>query len=75
MLHAAIVNSLHLACAGARIRAPECVPLQVSRLLEERVADAEGIRDVRHWLSLIGAVQTMQAAASAAHFTYTLYEI
>lgn len=40
--------------AGARTRSPECVPLQVSRLLEERVAEAEGIKDVRHWLSLIG---------------------
>lgn len=40
---------------GARIRSPECVPLQVSRLLEERVAEAEGVNHVRHWLSLIGA--------------------
>lgn len=45
-----------LLAAGARIRASDCVPLQISRLLEERIAEAEGVKDVRHWLSLIGAV-------------------
>jgi hypothetical protein len=54
-----VADTLHLSSAGARIRSPECLPLQVSRLLEERVADAEKIRDVRHWLSLIGALQIM----------------
>ena len=40
--------------AGERIRSEACVPLQVSRLLEERLAEAEGVQDVCHWLSLIG---------------------
>ena len=30
--------------------------VQVSRLLEERVAAAEGVPNVRHWLQLIGKV-------------------
>jgi hypothetical protein len=52
--------------AGARIRTRDSVPLQVSRLLEERVAEAEHVRDVRHWLSLIGAKEAVCAALSAA---------
>lgn len=40
---------------GARIRAKEAIALQLSRLLEERVAAAEGVRNVHHWLSIIGA--------------------
>ncbi|KAK9814645.1 hypothetical protein WJX72_009229 [[Myrmecia] bisecta] len=38
---------------GARLRAKDCIPLQVSRLLEDRMAHAEGIQHVRHWLQLI----------------------
>lgn len=37
------------------MRAREAIPLQVSRLLEERMAAAEGVRHVHHWLSIIGA--------------------
>ena len=37
------------------MRAREAIPLQLSRLLEERMAIAEGVRNVHHWLSLIGA--------------------
>lgn len=52
--------------AGARIRSPESVPLQVSRLLEERIAEAEhGVKDVRHWLSLIGVADSEAAVFSA----------
>ncbi|KAK9868843.1 hypothetical protein WJX84_005438 [Apatococcus fuscideae] len=39
---------------GLRPRDPIAIPLQVSRLLEERVAAAEGVPNVRHWLQLIG---------------------
>ena len=48
----------HCLCAGTRLRAADSIPLQVSRLLEQRVAQAEGVRNVRHWLELIGAGQT-----------------
>ncbi len=41
--------------AGSRVRGREAAPLQVARLLEERVAAAEGAASVRHWLSLVGA--------------------
>ncbi len=40
--------------AGSRVRHAEAVPLQVARVLEERVAAAEDVTSVRHWLSLIG---------------------
>ncbi|KAK9844525.1 hypothetical protein WJX74_003603 [Apatococcus lobatus] len=39
---------------GLRLRHPASIPLQVSRLLEERVAHAEGIPNVRQWLQLVG---------------------
>ncbi|KAL0039566.1 hypothetical protein WJX77_002084 [Trebouxia sp. C0004] len=40
--------------AGMRARPPGCAPLQLSRHLEARVADLEGVSNVRHWLRLIG---------------------
>jgi hypothetical protein len=40
--------------AGMRARPPACAPLQLSRHLEARVADLEGVSNVRHWLRLIG---------------------
>lgn len=42
------------------MRAPECIPLQLSRHLERRVADAEGVADVRHWLQLLGKFLTLR---------------
>lgn len=39
---------------GVRARPPACAPLQLSRHLEARVADLEGVSNVRHWLRLIG---------------------
>jgi hypothetical protein len=38
---------------GRRIRSEEAIPLQVSRLLEERTAEVESMRDAHHWLSVI----------------------
>lgn len=40
---------------GLRPRPPACIPLQLSRHLESRVAEVEGVANVRHWLRLIGA--------------------
>ncbi|DBA69067.1 TPA: hypothetical protein ACH3X2_013228 [Trebouxia sp. C0005] len=40
--------------AGMRARPAACAPLQLSRHLEARVADLEGVSNVRHWLRLIG---------------------
>jgi len=40
--------------AGMQARPPACAPLQLSRHLEARVADLEGVSNVRHWLRLIG---------------------
>ena len=39
---------------GSRAPAPASVLPRLSRVLEERVAVAEGVQDVRHWLQLIG---------------------
>ena len=39
---------------GCKVRPPACIPLQISRHLEVRLAEAEGIPNVRHWLRLIG---------------------
>ena len=39
---------------GGRPPAADATPLRLSRALEQRVADAEGPADVRHWLQLIG---------------------
>ena len=38
---------------GKRIRSEDVIPLQISRLLEERVSEVESIRDVHHWLNVI----------------------
>lgn len=51
-----LTEILLVATAGSRVRRAEAVPLQVSRLLEERVAAAEGVATVRLWLSLVGAL-------------------
>ena len=48
------VISLHVEISqGRRVRSEDAVPLQVSRLLEERVAELESIRDSHHWLSVV----------------------
>ncbi|GAB4818813.1 hypothetical protein N2152v2_005859 [Parachlorella kessleri] len=39
---------------GARAPARDSAELRLSRHIEERVADFEGVQDVRHWLQLIG---------------------
>ncbi|KAL3143189.1 hypothetical protein ABBQ38_002046 [Trebouxia sp. C0009 RCD-2024] len=39
---------------GLRARPPACIPLQLSRHLECRLANVEGVANVRHWLQLIG---------------------
>lgn len=39
---------------GWRARPPACIPLQLSRHLECRVANVEGVAHVRHWLQLLG---------------------
>lgn len=41
------------AAAGQRLRPAAAAPLGVARLLESRVAQAEGAPDVRHWLKVI----------------------
>lgn len=46
--------TFHMAM-GLRPRPPACIPLQLSRHLECRLADMEGVANVRHWLQLIGA--------------------
>ncbi|UPR02111.1 JmjC domain-containing protein [Chloropicon primus] len=38
---------------GKRTRHRAAIPLQISRLLEERVSELESIRDAHHWLSVI----------------------
>ena len=38
---------------GRRIRSEDAVPLQISRLLEERVSELESVREAHHWLSII----------------------
>ena len=45
--------TFHMAM-GLRPRPPACIPLQLSRHLERRLADVEGVASVRHWLHLIG---------------------
>lgn len=45
--------TLHLH-QGVRPPAADATPLRLSRALEQRVADVEGPKDVRHWLQLIG---------------------
>lgn len=45
--------TFHMAM-GLRPRPPACIPLQLSRHLECRLADVEGVANVRHWLHLIG---------------------
>lgn len=51
--------TFHMA-SGMRARPPACIPLQVSRHLEARLAEAEGVSNVRHWLRLIGPCSTLQ---------------
>ena len=51
--------------AGSRVRHAEAVPLQVARVLEERVASAEDVASVRHWLSLIGLFRITNACFAA----------
>lgn len=50
--------TFHMAM-GLRPRPPACIPLQLSRHLECRLADVEGVANVRHWLQLIGACATL----------------
>ena len=44
---------------GLRAHPPACIPLQLSRHLEGRVAELEGVADVRHWLRLIGMAYSL----------------
>ena len=39
---------------GSRPPTAAAAPLRLSRTVEERVADLEGLADVRHWMQLIG---------------------
>lgn len=50
--------TFHMAM-GLWPRPPACIPLQLSRHLECRLADAEGVANVRHWLQLIGSCATL----------------
>ena len=50
--------TFHMAM-GLRSRPPPCIPLQLSRHLECRVADVEGVANVRHWLHLIGTCRPL----------------
>lgn len=52
--------TFHMAM-GLRPRPPACIPLQLSRHLECRVADVEGVANVRHWLHLIGTCALLHA--------------
>lgn len=39
---------------GMRLQSREAMWLAISRLIEERVAQLQGVADLRHWLLLIG---------------------
>ncbi len=55
------INLMFHMGAGVRARPPACAPLQLSRHLEARVADLEGVANVRHWLRLIGMSYLLRA--------------
>lgn len=59
-VHAQLLNDSNISLTfhmsgGGRPRGVDCIPLQLSRHLEMRVAEAEGLLDVRHWLQLLGS--------------------
>ena len=59
--------SLTFHMAGAmQARPPACIPLQVSPHLEARLAEAEGVSNVRHWLQLIGLRLSYQGSLTKA---------
>ena len=58
-VHAQLLNDSSISLTlnmsgGACPRGRDSIPLQLSRHLEMRLADAEGLSDVRHWLQLLG---------------------